>query len=107
MSITSVFLSYSRTDFKRVEKIAEALMEAGFDVWYDRNLKAGDPWTEELERHLLESDVVVVALSSASSSSKWVRREITFADGSNKPFVAVQLEEIGRASCRERVYARV
>ena len=43
-----VFISYSRRDLVFVEKFAEDLQKAGYDVWYDlTDLEGGDRWARD------------------------------------------------------------
>ncbi len=44
-----IWLSYVRTDRKRVALIAQALEREGFSVAWDRDIKANEPWDEEID----------------------------------------------------------
>ena len=50
-----VFVSYKREDRERVIPLVEALEAAGLEVWWDRFLRGGDSWREELTRRLEEA----------------------------------------------------
>lgn len=75
--MTDVFISYSREDRPRIEKLAAALEAEGFDVWWDKNLSAGAHFSKETEARLNEAKVVLVAWSNASVYSMWVADEAT------------------------------
>lgn len=70
-----VFLSYTRADRARVEPVVALLRGAGFDLWWDSDLKTGAAFTRETEAALEAADVVVVAWSAASVQSDWVKDE--------------------------------
>lgn len=76
--MADVFLSYSRADRPRVEKIAAALEAAGVDVWWDKELKGGTVFTKETEAQLKAAKVVLVCWSAASIESNWVADEASY-----------------------------
>lgn len=73
--MAKVFLSYSREDTGRVQRIAEALQADGLDVWWDHAISGGSDFSQEIEQALFDADVVVVAWSRSSCRSPWVRDE--------------------------------
>ncbi len=73
--MADIFLSYAREDVVRAESIAAALEAAGFSVWWDRNLTAGERYSEETESHLKRAKAVLVLWTRASVVSNWVRDE--------------------------------
>lgn len=70
-----VFLSYAREDRTRAERIARALTEQGWSVWWDTNLVGGQRWQAEIDRALDAARCVVVLWSHASAQSHWVLDE--------------------------------
>lgn len=89
--IGSIFLSYSRGDRAFAERIARVLEEAGHRVWWDRHLEGGGEFAAEIEAELDKADVVLVAWSSASVKSRWVRDEAA-AGGDTERLVPVSLD---------------
>ena len=73
--MTDIFISYSRVDRPRIEKLAAALEREGLDVWWDRNIAAGAEFSRETETRLNEARLVIVAWSRASIDSMWVADE--------------------------------
>ena len=71
----AIFLSYAREDRDCAERLARVLESAGHQVWWDRRLDGGEEFSAEIEAALDKSDVVVVAWSKASVTSRWVRDE--------------------------------
>jgi len=73
--MTKVFLSYDRDDQAAARKIAAALEKAGHQVWWDRNIRGGSEFAQEIERALADAGAVVVLWSERSIQSAWVRDE--------------------------------
>ncbi len=90
-----VFLSYSRDDRPTAQKIAESLEAEGFEVWWDKVLRAGQTYDEVTEGMLRDSAVVVVLWSKVSAKSKWVRAEATLGSRSSV-LVPAMIEECDR-----------
>ncbi len=78
--MADVFLSYNREDQPKAKLIAEALEGAGFRVWWDTVLRAGQTYDEVTEKQLRDAWAVVVLWSSRSVQSKWVRAEATLGE---------------------------
>lgn len=87
-----IFISYRRTDLRRIAPILQRLADAGHPIWYDRGISGGDEWDAVLERKIEEAAIVLAFLSQAAVESKYCRREIKFADAINKPLLVVMLE---------------
>jgi len=89
-----IFISYSRKDLDFVDKFAEDLQQAGYDVWYDlTDLEGGDHWADELQAAIDESDVYVLVISPNSVDSEWVEKEFIYADSKDKRIVPVFYEQ--------------
>ena len=75
-----VFISYSRKDLEFVQRLANDLKAADFEVWYDLSgLEAGTRWGTEIQKAIEESQHFLVVLSPNSVQSDWVEREFLFA----------------------------
>lgn len=75
--MSDIFISYSRADRERVEKLADALTASGFSIWWDKNLEGGSEFTKETEARLNGAKAVLVCWSAASVESLWVADEAT------------------------------
>lgn len=73
--MADIFLSYAREDASRTERLAASLEAAGCSVWWDRNLTAGERYSEETESHLNRAKAVIVLWTRNSVTSNWVRDE--------------------------------
>jgi len=73
--LADIFVSYSNEDRERVRGLIEALMAAGWTVWYDNNLTGGSVFSEEIENEITNAKIVVAVWSDASLKSRWVMDE--------------------------------
>src|SRR5665213_2284881 len=90
-----IFLSYNREDQATARRYAEAFAGAGFDVWWDTTLRAGEAYDQVTEKALKTAKAVVVLWSKQSVDSRWVRAEATLADR-QKTLVPVTIEPCER-----------
>jgi hypothetical protein len=70
-----VFISYAREDTPLVLSLADGLQRAGFDVWWDKNLEAGDTFREVIQEKLQNAQVILVVWSKRANTSRWVLDE--------------------------------
>ena len=78
----AVFLSYASADWPAVEKLKNALEEAGVDVFFDRDqLKSGDDWEGKLRRniHLCSLFVPVISRQTLTADRRFFRVEWNLA----------------------------
>jgi WD40 repeat protein len=69
---THAFISYSREDRPRVQKIAQALESKGLSVWWDPHLKTGTGFRAEISQALAQAKAVIVVWSRNSVTSRFV-----------------------------------
>lgn len=83
--MAKLFLSYSRKDAAKVERLCEWLERAGHEVWRDEDdISGGASFSAAIETALKECDAVVVLWSVNSVHSAWVRDEAGFGRDANK-----------------------
>jgi TIR domain len=70
-----IFLSYSEEDRELAQRIARLLAAAGFEVWWDRQISAGESYQNVVEKALHAADLMVVLWSRNSVGSDWVKKE--------------------------------
>jgi len=75
--MTDIFLSYTERDRETARRIAEVLGSAGWTVWWDRRIPAGETWRSVLEHALEDMRCMVVLWSAKSIESEWVYEEAT------------------------------
>src|SRR2546422_10400302 len=80
MKKPTVFISYSHSDSKFVDQLADKLKASGVDVWIDKwMIKVGDSITGKINEGIGASDFLIVILSHTSVNSQWVREELNVA----------------------------
>jgi hypothetical protein len=77
--MADIFVSYAREDMERAARIGEFLAARGFNVWWDRELTAGDRFSTVIQDALSTAQVVVVLWSKHSVNSHWVHAEASEA----------------------------
>jgi hypothetical protein len=89
--LADIFISYSRLDLDRVRPIAERLTLLGYSVWWDRDLRAGAMFADEIERQLDGARAVLTAWSHNARNSTWVYAESSRGLDAHK-FLQVRLD---------------
>ncbi|WP_260483704.1 FlgO family outer membrane protein [Sphingomicrobium flavum] len=90
--MADIFLSYARADQPRVEKLAAALEEAGYTLWWDKHLRGGHQFSEDIEAAIAEAKAVLVVWSKDAVKSEWVRDEAAYGRDHNK-LVPVRIDD--------------
>ena len=91
--MADIFISYSRTDRGRIEKLASALEGEGYSVWWDHLIEGGVRFAAKIEREIAESKAVIVAWSARSIGSEWVLDEASAAKSAGK-LIPISLEQV-------------
>jgi hypothetical protein len=88
--MANVFVSYSRQDIEFARKLVEWLEKKGHRVWMDKKrILGGADYREEIADGISSADVFISLLSPDSVTSKWVKREIYYADDKDKFIIPV------------------
>ena len=91
--MSDIFISYDREDQKSAEAIAEALEQAGWSLWWDRQLHYGEHFDDVIERELNLAKCVIVLWSGQSVQSQYVKAEAVRALKLEK-LIPVVIEEV-------------
>ena len=76
----AVFLSHASADKAIVRSVAVQLQSYGIEAWFDeRQIRAGDSLTREIDNGLARAEIVVLFLSRSSLASVWVDAEMRAA----------------------------
>jgi len=94
----SCFISYSSEDEDFARRLRTDLTDRGVQCWFaPEDMKIGDKIRERIRRSILSYDRLLLILSAASVSSKWVETEVETAlakeDGSGPVLFPVRLDE--------------
>jgi len=87
-----IFISYKREDLPRLLPVMQQLVAWGFNIWYDKGIVGGAEWDAVLEERLKSCRLLLLFMSDAAIRSKYVRREVKYADCLDKPLLTVRLE---------------
>ncbi|MEJ0059494.1 MAG: toll/interleukin-1 receptor domain-containing protein [Terricaulis sp.] len=92
-----VFLSYSRGDKRVAEELAAKLADAGFEVWFDKDIQAGSDWRRTIETKVGRARCVLLVWSKRAEQSWWVAYEAIHAQRQEK-LILTSFEDIGASS---------
>jgi hypothetical protein len=85
MPYIDVFLSYAHKDNHYRKQVQKALEKRGLSVWVDdRGISPGVSWQEAVQEAIDSACVVVVILSPDAKESRYVNRELNYADNQKK-----------------------
>ena len=85
MSYIDVFLSYAHKDNHYRKQVQKALEKRGLSVWVDdRGISPGESWQAAIQEAIDNACVVVVILSPDAKESRYVNRELNYADNQKK-----------------------
>lgn len=96
-----IFMSYSWMDAEIVHRVKRRLASRGRDVWIDfENLDLDAPLDDQIRQALRKSSCVLLFCSPNSQRSKWVKRELAWAQGAGIDIVhwSVQNDQLDRPS---------
>ncbi|MFI0398064.1 MAG: SUMF1/EgtB/PvdO family nonheme iron enzyme [Thiolinea sp.] len=91
--MSDIFISYSRHDQEWVGKFAKVLEDAGYSIWWDTRLLAGDEFHDVIPAALEEASCVIVVWSKVSVTRKWVRAEASRAHD-KEVLIPIQIESV-------------
>lgn len=79
--MADVFISYKRQERERIRSLATALETAGYTVWWDLELVAGETWKRRIKRELDAARCILVTWTKESVGqdgqyvSEWIEKE--------------------------------
>ena len=91
--MAQIFISYKHSDGDFTTLLAQEIDKAGFDVWIDENIQAGEQWRDMIDAAIRDSDALVVVVSPEARASEYVTYEWAFALGVGVPVIPVMLRE--------------
>jgi hypothetical protein len=84
--MASVFISYARTDAQFVNHLFDALRQAGYNPWLDReSIPGSSEWRAEINKGIHNATAVISVLSPAACPSKVRTRLAGGASGIRTP----------------------
>jgi len=89
-----IFVCYKRENMSQIKPILLSLCASGCEVWYDKGIPGALEWDAAIEERIKNCKLFLLFLSQPSVDSKYVRREVKFADSCDKPILSVKLEQV-------------
>lgn len=87
-----IFISYSKLDIDFARYLRALLEAEGFRVWMDEaRLHPGEDWWESIMQNIDTCAALLVVMTPEAQTSKWVQREILYAEKLNRPIFPVLL----------------
>jgi hypothetical protein len=92
--MSDVFISYGREDAEFVDRLREALVAHGDEVWVDRGgIEPSDRWMQSVREAIERSDAIVYVLSDDSLASKVCAEELEYAVSLNKRLIPICIQD--------------
>jgi hypothetical protein len=89
-----VFASYKRQDLPAIASVLNMVRGFGVPVWYDAHIPGGFEWDEVIEERLQKAKGILAFTSAAAIASRYVRREVKYADTLGRPVLGILLEDV-------------
>ena len=71
----TLFMSYAHEDKPRAQRVAKALEQLGYTLWWDALIEGGAVYAKSIDTAIDAADAVLVLWSGSSVESGWVRDE--------------------------------
>lgn len=91
------FMSYAREDAAAVEAHATLLRAWGYSPWYDVEMPIGEKYANTLLARIKRSYALIAFESPHAIDSRWVKKEIEYADANDVPILTIELTAVGKA----------
>ncbi|WP_226670864.1 toll/interleukin-1 receptor domain-containing protein [Metabacillus litoralis] len=89
-----IFLSHASVNFPIMKEMADILESLGYICWYaPRNIAKGNNYLVDIVDAIEQMDVVILLHSKEVHDSKYVYREIEYADQMNKLILPVLIDD--------------
>jgi len=95
--MADIFISYSQKQMALTQTLASELAKAGYSVWWDKELSAGERFNEAIRERLDEAKAVIIIWTPESVKSKYVLMEAGIAYGWQKKLVTVHSSEFQKS----------
>ena len=90
--MADIFISYKREEQPVAKKLADALENHGWSVWWDPKLRTGEHFDDVIEAALEDAKCAIVMWSKRSTTSRFIKDEATYALNEGK-LIPVQIED--------------
>lgn len=106
--MTSLFISYSRSDLAFVDELCQALRMAGYDdIWIDsKMIPASAEYMLEIEQAIVSATACLFIVSPRFAASETCRAEAALAEGYKKKIIPIIHKEVSAADLPEAIRSR-
>jgi hypothetical protein len=84
-----VYISYSHSDRNIVDRLSDALEQAGVRPMWDRDLEPGTGFSEQIQSFITNAHVFLPLITPNSDNRPWLHQEIGYAVALGKPVIPV------------------
>ena len=91
--MSHIFISYKHEDEEFIAGLEENLESAGFTVWTDKELLAGDDWKEAIDEAIRNAFALLAVMTPEARKSEYVTYEWSFAWGIGIKIIPIMLEK--------------
>lgn len=89
-----IFISYSRRDKAKVNKVIDKLKQEGFNVWIDREgIESGDKFRGVIANAIEKAKILLFFSSVHSNTSEWTKKEILCASEDHKCVIPLKFDD--------------
>lgn len=89
-----IFVSYAHLNHREAKRLVTDLLEADFEVWWDKKLIGGQRWWDEICRQIRNADIVICAISDLMLKSDACKSEYTYANKLDKTILPVKISKV-------------
>lgn len=103
-----IFVGYKSEDRERVRRLATALGDLGYSVFWDQHIPAGSTWRQTIGKALTDARLVIICWSKETldtDAAKWVLDEADEAARTKKPMVPVRLDDVSAPMGHRQIQA--
>jgi Tfp pilus assembly protein PilF len=85
-----VFICYAREEIDFAKSLSRELEKNDIVTWIDTKITSGEDWVKRIASALEFGNALLFILSESSINSKWVRRELEYADQKGIPIIPIE-----------------
>jgi|GEM_PF-4541102 len=93
-----IFISYSHKDSNSVVSIIDAMVNRGYNVWYDDGIDPGTEWDENIAEHIKACSYFIAFISQNYLESNNCKDELNYSRDLNKEQLLIYLDDVSLPS---------
>src|SRR5215831_8756128 len=88
-----IFISYSRQNRDAVQELSADLTLMGHEVWFDKDIVAGQLWWERILAEIRNCDAFVFLASQQTNGSNFCQTELEYARALHRSVIPILLDD--------------